>query len=638
MIHLVASRPSRFVGTEKVVEEPSSSAPKRREWKAGISRGANLTPQDAFHRRSWRDKDTGKLAAPDVIPPPPKSQQYSPDELPYRARGLTPVVTSSLEHTSSFRSYPLLSGLLSCLKESLGPNSAPFPIQSLSLRHFLGDPESSAPGNAFPPKGSQTLLASETGSGKSVAYLLPIIQALKVTESARAAQLPPQASQRERVLQPRALVLAPTHELCRQLSAYSKTLSHEVKLRNLCLSNPPPRTTASQMLRILSQEDAGDDFSMDGSAASSRQPDIVVGTPSKVAQMAGLEIERDEESPSAAARSKVNEEYSGPRMSFDKVEWVVIDEADVLFGESTGFECSLLLVVDYFPFADRDFRQLLHGILDAISVSKNVSVPRDTLFSSDSIPDDSTPSHMITPPYNLILTTATIPSSLNTHLLTHFPNLIRLTSPNLHKLPRKLNTERVDIKGVGNPLAAIHRKLVEIFADETRRSQLPTLSSRVSHGEGESRVILFCNHAKKAEEIGEYLEKTKMPALVMTGSSEGRKKGSNNHLEAFLSRPTPSSASSKLLSPSPRAASSKAPRILITTSLLARGLDFSPSISHVLIVDEPRNEVDFLHRAGEDWTGGKEWDCCCVWKGDCAEGPKKARVPVDVNLQSSELG
>lgn len=230
---------------------------------------------------------------------------------------------------------------------------------------------------------------------------------------------------------------------------------------------------------------------------------------------------------------------------------------------------------------------------------------------------------MITPPYNLILTTATIPSSLNTHLLTHFPNLTRLTSPNLHKLPRKLNTERVDIKGVGNPLAAIHRKLVEIFADETRRFQLPTLSSRASHGEGESRVILFCNHAKKAEEIGEYLEKTKMPALVMTGSSEGRKKGSNNHLEAFLSRPTPSSASSKLLSPSPRDASSKAPRILITTSLLARGLDFSPSISHVLIVDEPRNEVDFLHRAGRTGRAGRSGTVVVFGKGIAPKGPRK---------------
>ena len=36
---------------------------------------------------------------------------------------------------------------------------------------------------------------------------------------------------------------------------------------------------------------------------------------------------------------------------------------------------------------------------------------------------------------------------------------------------------------------------------------------------------------------------------------------------------------------------------MITTSLLARGLDFSSLIKHIFIVNEPRNMIDFLRRA-----------------------------------------
>lgn len=223
-------------------------------------------------------------------------------------------------------------------------------------------------------------------------------------------------------------------------------------------------------------------------------------------------------------------------------------------------------------------------------------------------------------PYNLILATATIPSSLNTHLLMHFPNLIRLTSAKLHKLPNKLHRELIDIKGLGNPLAAIHKKLLEIFATQSRRAQLPNRGGMDSTMDG--RVILFCNKSARAEEIGEYLRKMKMPALVMTGSSEGRRRGSNEHLASFLRRPSGARNSSPpLRSPSNSVGD---PRVLITTSLLARGLDFSPSVSHVLIVDEPRNEVDFLHRAGRTGRAGRAGTVVVFGKGIV---PRKAKKP-----------
>lgn len=51
---------------------------------------------------------------------------------------------------------------------------------------------------------------------------------------------------------------------------------------------------------------------------------------------------------------------------------------------------------------------------------------------------------------------------------------------------------------------------------------------------------------------------------------------------------------------------SKQPRILITTGLLSRGLDFSPNVSTVVLVEQPQNVLDFVHRAGRAGRAGRK--------------------------------
>ncbi|KAF8318413.1 P-loop containing nucleoside triphosphate hydrolase protein [Clavulina sp. PMI_390] len=558
-----AARPSRFVSNEAEYSRPSrkpSTVPSR-----------NSLP---LHLRKSIINSASK--------PPVGARPTIPTK---RADGFVNQ-ESSPSAFSQFRAPPLAPGLLTDILAATSRDARPFPIQSLSMTRFF-DP--SAP---FPPVSSQTLLASETGSGKSFAYLIPVIQGLKVTESL--ASQPSNATRNS--ISPRALVLAPTHELSRQLTSYAKALSHEVKLRTICLSNPPPKERPQYF-------DGGmEELGQQPSSHVGRPHDIAVGTPSKIAQMAGLDIETDEESPSAAAREKT-EAFRGQTMSLDRVEWVVVDEADVLF--------------------DRDFRQLVHGILDAVSEAKSKDTANEPVIAEADADANAIDLPRSTP-YNLILTTATIPSSLNTHLLMNFPDLVRLASPKLHKLPSKMNTERVDIKGMGNPLAVIHKKLLEIFANQARRAGLPTKAGLPTSSD-DGRVILFCNQTKKAEEVGNYLKEKGVPALVMTGTSEQRRKGSNKHLHAFLTptkdRGSPTRSSSVTQS---HAESEGQPRILITTSLLARGLDFSPSVSHVLIVDEPRNEVDFLHRAGRTGRAGRPGTVVIFGKGIA---PRKPRQP-----------
>ena len=89
----------------------------------------------------------------------------------------------------------------------------------------------------------------------------------------------------------------------------------------------------------------------------------------------------------------------------------------------------------------------------------------------------------------------------------------------------------------------------------------------------------------------------------MTSQSEHRGRGSNKHLEGFLRTrnegegATATTASSDV---------KEVPHVMVTTSILSRGLDFSPDIKHVFIVDEPRNTIDFLHRAGRTGRAGQQ--------------------------------
>ena len=105
-------------------------------------------------------------------------------------------------------------------------------------------------------------------------------------------------------------------------------------------------------------------------------------------------------------------------------------------------------------------------------------------------------------------------------------------------------------------------------------------------------------------ELNEYLSEKGIKSVAMTSQSEHRGRGSNKHLAGFLRKDdddnhqvTQSSSSSTNVKESAH--------VMITTSLLSRGLDFSPSIKHVFIVDEPRNMIDFLHRAGRSGRAGQ---------------------------------
>ncbi|EIW82576.1 P-loop containing nucleoside triphosphate hydrolase protein [Coniophora puteana RWD-64-598 SS2] len=549
-----------------------------------------------------------------------------------------------------FTSPPLMEGLLESVKEALTADARPTPIQALSLKHLFKAPKAVQADGQSQDQWRQYLLASETGSGKSIAYLLPMLQDLKRAELAGpASPSSSSADDDQPPMNPRAIVLAPTHELSRQLAVFAKSLLHNIKLRVVCASraNTPSSAPTRALSRHRSASKMARDFDgvvfdSDPAAAAAaaaaagaapeseaevrrqgsqqaRPVDVFVGTPAKMLELSRGRgwnwEERDQKK--RAERGLVEEDgeegatqrkyyAEKPEVGLKNVEWVVVDEADVLF--------------------DPDFQESTRRLLADISAARGVPVsftPGQPLLPDPNTnahaakgKDNSSSSTSLEPvsyPFNFVLTSATIPASLAAYLDAAHPALTRLASPNLHHLPRNLRTEYAGWTG-GNKNADIERRLRRVWSEDALACY------KKQHQVHLSKVLVFCNKRSRVQELAEYLEEKGIKSVALTGVADGRRLGNNHHLDGFMrvkqasaqddaassSAPAAAVAASEASSTPASSADVKVtPHVMITTSLLSRGLDFAPDVRHVFIVDEPRNMIDFLHRAGRSGRAGE---------------------------------
>jgi ATP-dependent RNA helicase MRH4 len=238
---------------------------------------------------------------------------------------------------------------------------------------------------------------------------------------------------------------------------------------------------------------------------------------------------------------------------------------------------------------DPDFQEETRLLLEDISAARGHPIDTPLLSSNPSL----SPQPQAGPlnyPFNLLLSSATISSALASYLDTYHPSLVRLASPNLHHLPEGLAPEYVSWTG-GNRNADVEKKIKRVWAED---------NNKVGKGDRRSKVLVFCNKNSKVDDLSKYLTEKGISSIALTSTSDARKRGSNHHLRGFLKTPIKDGDTSQ----DERDVTSGAD-VMITTSLLSRGLDFSPIVKHVFIVDEPRNMVDFLHRAGRTGRAGQ---------------------------------
>ena len=102
--------------------------------------------------------------------------------------------------------------------------------------------------------GGHFLVASHTGSGKTLSYLLPVIQQMKDAERETGARAKPK--------RPRVLVVGPTRELAEQVRSVAKAVSHHCKFSSELIIGGEKFATQRQVL--------------------DRSLDVVVGTPGRI--------------------------------------------------------------------------------------------------------------------------------------------------------------------------------------------------------------------------------------------------------------------------------------------------------------------------------------------------------------------
>ncbi|GJR79698.1 DEAD-box ATP-dependent RNA helicase 39 [Tanacetum coccineum] len=130
-------------------------------------------------------------------------------------------------------------------------------------------------------EGKSVVLGSHTGSGKTLVYMLPLVQ----DEAVNGMVMKPR--------RPRAVVLCPTRELCEQVFGVAKSISHHARFRSTMVSGGG---------RIKPQEDA-----------LNSPIDMVVGTPGRVLQ----HIEEG-------------------NLVYGDIKYLVLDEADTMFDRGFG--------------------------------------------------------------------------------------------------------------------------------------------------------------------------------------------------------------------------------------------------------------------------------------------------------------
>lgn len=156
--------------------------------------------------------------------------------------------------------------LISSVKESIRTQAlaglaeiTPTPVQKIAIPALLGEPHKGTERKTRPERARQEfLIAAETGSGKTLSYLIPTINAIKLAEKEDADVAAHEKRLQEEELRnndltlvsppltnmphpttgrPRAIILVPTSELVTQVGNLVKSFSHTVKYRSAMISS-----------------------------------------------------------------------------------------------------------------------------------------------------------------------------------------------------------------------------------------------------------------------------------------------------------------------------------------------------------------------------------------------------------------
>lgn len=402
------------------------------------------------------------------------------------------------------------------------------------------------------------LLAAEAGSGKTLTYLLPIVQLLKYKLTAKDDQIKvvqqkteietastndhnitnetkddeimdihsfiAQEIQNELehgenqenessnisedstenitlLRRPKAVILVPTHDLVSQVAHVAKKISgREISILD-CHSGMPSKRVKKYL--------------------STFPVDVIITTPSHLLYLVEKKM-----------------------ISLRNLEFMCLDEADTLMDKSFIAQTSKIfnIVNTSLSSSRRDYR-----------------------------------------PYTLMVS-ATIPETMLKKINELIPNeeIITRTSPLLHRHNPKISIDIVRIKSKSNKMDGLITVLKENI-------------------EKDDRTIIFCNKTAMAEQITKDLKKKRFNVHLMASSVLYKQR--QTIMQNFVKPNSINAVSENKLSKlneeyhiTDDSTSSKK-MIIVANDIISRGMDTS-AVTHVILYDFPHTMIDFIHRTG----------------------------------------
>ncbi|KAJ5933569.1 ATP-dependent RNA helicase mrh4 [Penicillium verhagenii] len=223
----------------------------------------------------------------------------------------------------------------------------------------------------------------------------------------------------------------------------------------------------------------------------------------------------------------------------------------------------------------------------------------------------------------LIFCSATIPKSLDTQIRKRYPDVKRLTTPNLHAIPRRVQLGVVDIDKEpyrGNRSLACADVIWSIGkagdgADGETHG--PVLSKYM--GPKVKKIIVFVNEREEADEVAQFLQAKGIDATSLSRDSSSRKQ--QEILAEFTDVDQPPSSEDILMAKKQHRMEKEIPlelsdrrsemtrrlpntRVLVTTDIASRGID-TLAVKTVVLYHVPHTTIDFIHRLGRLGRMGK---------------------------------
>jgi ATP-dependent RNA helicase MRH4 len=214
----------------------------------------------------------------------------------------------------------------------------------------------------------------------------------------------------------------------------------------------------------------------------------------------------------------------------------------------------------------------------------------------------------------LILCSATIPRSMDSFLRKRFPDIRRLTTPNLHAIPRRVQLGVVDIEKDpyrGNKSLACADTIWSIGKRAADHEGVDKSKVDVKH------VLVFVNEREKTADVAGYLQTKGINAVALSRDTEEAR--AKEILADFTSSEkaqverTENPGTLQDNQPNYVPVGQKTPpvkrklenmKVLVTTDLGSRGID-TLAVRHVVLYDVPHSTIDFIHRLGRTGRMGR---------------------------------